>query len=471
MIARFWVVRKRINSTYVPPAGGVETEINLKENSSALRPTLIMQWGEQNASANYFWLSYYNRYYFITETTWLGNNLIEVTGEVDPLATYRSQILERSVYVERAAVGFNKRIPDLTMLPKHGYKLKGTKSQFCPTPSILANDITGQFVVGVIGQKTLGLESDAVSYYCLNLNTMNELRSFLFDEGNYAGVLTDDVVKSFFNPFQYIVSAYYLPDVYLPSSANDTIRFGWFGTDALKGYRLNAKVFGEHVKNWTLNIPRANADGAEFVNFSPYSVYKLYIPFFGTYDISPDVLYNYDQIRLDLTLDIPTGAGFMKVSAIQSGGDRVTLYRFTGQVGSPVQLAQTTIDIMGAVQGTTQAITGAVSAFSNPIGGVTQAFSGVANAATSMIPSKDSIGANGCRAYAKFDNDIDFQLRYMEVTGSDLSTEGRPLGEERVLGGFSGYVKCSDASISINSAFKTEMEMINNFLNGGVYIE
>lgn len=471
MKVKFWTIRKRLNSTYVPPEDVQAIECSFKENCSDLRPTLILQ--GYSPSQNYFWIEILNRYYWVTDIVHLANDYVEVSGEVDPLSTYKNQILTKTVYVERAQNAFNRRIPDLTMLPKHGMHTKGTTVQFCPAPTDIAGEVPGQFILGVIGAGDQTPSGDCVSYYCLSFVSMNQLREYFYNASNYGDVLTDDVVKSFFNPFQYIVTAYYLPDTYLNQGATDSIKYGWFSSNDLKGHLIKSSVYGHQINTWNIAIPRPNENSSEFVNFSPYATYKLYIPFFGSYEIGGDALYPFNYIRLKMTLDIPTGKAFISMHGQSQPieADGVILQRFEGQLGCPVQLAQTTIDILGAAAGAAQAIGSAASSMINPLAGAGGVFHGIANAANSLKPTMDSVSSNGARAYAKFNNFIDFQSQYIEVSSSDLSTEGRPLGEEKLLSELTGYVKCSDASVSISSAFREEEQMINDYLNGGVYIE
>ena len=94
---------KRENSTLIPTAadlqGGTSVSISLKGGCDILNPTFILNSSDIPAGNNYAYVPAFNRYYFITGISAVRNDLVEITGRVDVLGSWKSAIQAASAFV------------------------------------------------------------------------------------------------------------------------------------------------------------------------------------------------------------------------------------------------------------------------------------------------------------------------------------------------------------------------------------
>lgn len=83
------------------------------EQSSVLTPVVIMNYDSTLCTVNYFYLPYYGRYYFITDITVMDGNRMRITGKIDVLMSYATQIKSLQCIVDKQQPAFeNKYIND-----------------------------------------------------------------------------------------------------------------------------------------------------------------------------------------------------------------------------------------------------------------------------------------------------------------------------------------------------------------------
>lgn len=120
-------------------------ECALKANCSVLQPVLIIQ-GEPITNYNYFTMpDFGNRYYFIDSIVTLNQNTLEITGRIDVLMSFQTDILNATGIIERNEKQYIKYITDAkyTVL---NYERIQTK-QF---PNSFPNN--GEFILIVAGR-------------------------------------------------------------------------------------------------------------------------------------------------------------------------------------------------------------------------------------------------------------------------------------------------------------------------------
>lgn len=95
------------NNTLNKSLTSVESNITitLKDDTEIIAPTLILS-NNVNQNFNYFYLSEFNRYYFVTSRTYSQQRYI-VRGKVDPLMSFKSDIEDLSVIANRSSSRFN----------------------------------------------------------------------------------------------------------------------------------------------------------------------------------------------------------------------------------------------------------------------------------------------------------------------------------------------------------------------------
>lgn len=481
MIVQLYKFAKRENSTKRPTTAGKSfTNVQLKDNCSFTNPTIKFNFTGENfhpQDYNYAIISDFQRYYFITDWTYL-NGCWEAALNVDVLASFKNEIANTEAYVIRsastAANNWNGNIVDSfypTTVVKSIIKQSISSDIYQTT---LAN---GCYIVGCInaqGANRVG----AITYYALTNTEMQNLLTYLFSSNIYddSGIseISEGLYKSMFDPFQYIVSCMWFPfpaTALVPSGTSKTkIKVGYWETTA-QGYiaRYIIKEIGFKTMA-PLPVHPQSVNRGNYLNYSPYTVMTLYYPPFGEIPIDTSFrqfgsnTYLYGKIYIDFI----TGVADCYISMtdgydIESTADP---YRFmlmrSAQLGVPLQISQVMSDYISTL---TNGVGAVSSLFSGNISGV---FSNIASAASAAMPKVSSIGANGCLSEI-------IEPPYLVIEFNQVATEnraefGRPLCETRTLGTLAGFTKCGESDHSF-SGTETENNAINNYLEQGFFYE
>lgn len=92
---------------------GPEYNINFKEDSSILRPRIIILDGSSAVyEYNYMYISTFGRYYFIDDIISVANNRWEIHSHVDVLETYKNMILANEAVIKRQEKQYNLYLDD-----------------------------------------------------------------------------------------------------------------------------------------------------------------------------------------------------------------------------------------------------------------------------------------------------------------------------------------------------------------------
>lgn len=100
MIATFYNLSKRQDSTKVPTGSGTDIAVNLKNGADFDNPVFEMS----TDVTGYNYMLWNGHYYFITGRKYLYNNYYEISCTIDALGSYRSDIMSSSQYVMRTSV-------------------------------------------------------------------------------------------------------------------------------------------------------------------------------------------------------------------------------------------------------------------------------------------------------------------------------------------------------------------------------
>ena len=143
--ASFYKFSKRKNSTKQPTGSGTDYSVDLKSGTSLLSPTLLLN-NSGKPDFNYF--SFEGMWYFITDIVSVRNDLWEIYGRVDALATAKTAILNSTQFVSYSSTNGSTWLPD-TRVPL----LKSTTtSRNTVSMAGLFNDV-GFYVLTAVGQE------------------------------------------------------------------------------------------------------------------------------------------------------------------------------------------------------------------------------------------------------------------------------------------------------------------------------
>ena len=85
----------------------------LKNNTSIINPVIIFEGNiQQIADCNYMEIPVFSRFYYITNTEILRNNIFQISGRCDVLMTYKTEILKQKAIIKRQAINGNLYLND-----------------------------------------------------------------------------------------------------------------------------------------------------------------------------------------------------------------------------------------------------------------------------------------------------------------------------------------------------------------------
>lgn len=436
---------KAINSTK-QPTGGRSINVTLKEGCSVLNPIFILH--GYSLADNY--VKWGSRYYYIDDIVILHNEVAEYHCSTDALATFKSDIGSSSQYVLRAATASDPYIQDSLYPAKASVIVENTQLSelgFTATTGL------GTYILGVLSENSSG---SAVSYYSVGPGNFPSLMAKLFDPTYLsASDVSTDLQKELVNPMQYIVSCNWFPFVY-DEGEFATVKFGWWdsGVNAF----LLSSTDRIHSTDQAFNLPvhPQNARGI-YLNDSPYTRHTLHCYTFGSIPLDPSPFVTNHSGHIYIDVDMFTGLGQLY---IENYGSRI--YTQVSQIGVPIQLSQSTANLIGSGIATLEAIGSAAA------GNVLGATHGIISAVSNAMPQVQTQGANGSIvAYTKTPNILS---EFRQITDEDNIQLGRPLCQTKTINTLSGFIACESVDLN-TSASKAEKQEIISYMEGGFFYE
>lgn len=402
-----------------------------------------------------------DRYYFVNKITSVAQGVVDISLEVDTLATYKDELLEQTFYVSRSYSDYDTRVIDKNYpaLPGNG-QFKQTVADWLVAPEA-ENHV---YSLGVIGSKS---GQQGVTYGLISEGNLRQLMNFMFTEENFAPEITDEVVKTFFNPSQYIVGCNYIPFnySYYGQHTAQKIKLGWFDTQLSYSVPQFPVLVLPSVD---VSIPYTISDDVtDFRNFAPYSTYRLLIPFVGYVPINADLLIGNSTLTISGVADIATGQGLIRVVGKETN---IAITELSANMMPPIAIAQSHINY------SVTAGIGAIATFAGKqIGDKAGDFGGalqtVGDGLLATENQVSTIGTQGNTGQMIFNRKIVLQcFRKSLVTRSRLEF-GAPLMKTRKLSNLTGYCEIINAHFRSTQALEPERDAVNSYLEGGFYIE
>lgn len=470
---QFSVTSKRKNSTLIPEMKN-SADCTFKNGCSMLNPTLLLNI-RTDTFPDYTFFKIENRYYRVTDIHSVRNDLFEISGEVDVLATYKSQIGTSSQYILRSAAAFDGSVSD-SFYPTKAQKnfVKARKSTKFIFPE------AGAYVFGIQGLaggdgKTFG----STTYYVMDIyqasNFMNQVFNIENSEYGAASVasvakLPEEVYKSIINPQQYITSCMFLPfeaESVGGSTSVSSIKLGWYNMSA--GARLfdpSFDVLPSISDTFTITKHTQAARGV-YMNNAPYSEYVLSIMPFGEIPLPSDLLLASTQIYYKVIVDVITGQGTLKIYADSDDSGQLLESR-SGQIGVPIAISGGVYDY-SPKEVRTKAFAGMLIQTAQ-MGRASQPFFSYKDGIMDTVqsPTISTSGSNGALDFLEYD--VILYSRFTLVVDDDNTQHGRPLCAVRQINTLGGYTICLKPELSL-AATITEKEEILKYMREGFFYE
>lgn len=452
---------KRKNSTK-RPGTGTNYSCRLKDSCSLTKPVLSFDQGSQNIKANnYCYIPDFNRYYFISEWTY-HNGIWTATCSIDVLATFKDTITNYQGFVERSSTGYNTLINDPYVSGIQDIVNRSHKNL-----PITDYSTDGCFVVRTTGKEYQSSDEfiTGVNTYAMTPDNFKFLCEQMFNtsQTDIAAVITEEAVKAFFNPFQYILSVRWMPfeASTLGVDALTAPTFGWFTGNAVARCisdpytAINAGVLERPTSYYAVDDFRAHSPN--------WTRYTCYLPGVGIVELSPEDVV--DNIYVSAIVDPVTGQITYRLTC--QGIER----QFTGSIGVDVQITQLATNPMGAIGSTLGAIASGFAG--NPIGAVGSAVSAVQNV---LQPTQSVNGSQGSMALLKAINHITLYCEQFGSASIPVDQYGRACYRNTIIGSTwtahnNLFLKLGAASMQPLGAMEAEIVELNNLVNTGFYYE
>lgn len=430
---------KKKNSTKQPSSGS-PIDVTLKDNTSILRPTFKLS--RANVGFNYLYVANFARYYFVNDITWINNDMAEVSCEVDPMASAKSDIIGSSFYIERSSSSYDNNISDSVVIPT----TEIVQSVATAGDTLSGYDASGSFVCRVVGK-------NGSKNYLLNEGTLQNAFSSFFDLGTLDFSSVESALNAIFlsisDPASYIKSIKWFP-FSKATSSSEICYFGYAPTSA-------AVPVISNINDATTPITKPARYYNDWRDYdSRFTSCSVFLPGIGNIDLDP--LHLQGSLNVWYHTDVNTGAG---VAILADGTDIISTHAC--QVGCDVPI--------GGLTGSNM-----ITGLANTIGAAASlnigaTLSGVIETAqTKLQPGQSSVSASGNKKFWTSNPAVKINVTRLGSTGAPGATKGKPKKSVMALSGLSGYVLCSDASIE-TSFTAAEKDMINGYLNSGFYIE
>lgn len=499
---RLYTFNKHMNSTLQPPAALTydEYEVVLKDSCGIMSPVVGLDIGLSSypGARNYAYIPDFSRYYYVKEWYWSESRWWCYLEE-DVLASWRSDIMSQNFYILRSTAAYDDSIED-DMYP---CKAAPTFVKTAPTGGAIWTESlsSGYFVISVICQGS----NTGTEYYVTNMAGLQALNNFLMADASWLQVPSDilsggvspQLLKTLFNPFQYINSITWYPfkPPVVTGSSSNVIKFGWWDTGTLSGsYEKLNTTNAIKTLSFSINLtkhPQAATRGV-WLNRAPYTELQLYCGPFGYVNLDPlDFIYA-ETLVGQVDVDCRTGDAVLSVWGVgPSPGLVVYPSQFHNAVlGVPMQVSQMGVDklsqaenlIAGAADITRDGLKTAaaqtnISMLLNPIAGefetmaqgaqtVSTATHAIADGIRLTFPQMWSKGAQG--STLAFEMAIFLEHTFFWLVDEDFQYNGRPYCQTGTLS--TGFHIVKDGHIRI-AGLEGEAAAIKAYLESGIEIE
>lgn len=473
--ATFYRTAKRHNSTLQPSGSGVSMEVKYKNGCDILAPVFVLSLpGDE--PPDYSMMVCQGRTYFIIGITSLRDNMWEVAAAVDVLATYKSNILQTTAFIlydsEENTEIVDSRLPAIRTAVTQ-------RNMEALDPGIMSAG--GTLAVSVVGQNTTStfLLNDVQLRELVNSTNLSNFLSETFQpiDDQVSGNLLSDVVKSLMSLVKGIKAL--VMRLILGQNLLDCIKSVTWYPWALYGDGRNQEIYLGSMKSGITSAPVVNPietleavtveipwQADDWRRMAPYHNVYLYIPFIGSIHLSNGDIASASSITVLPVINKHTGAFSVQVST--DTGQLLGIYGANTGISIPVGASNITPAqlVNSIMQG--GAAMGAAAA-----GNIGLAASMAVSSLSSLSPTITSIGGGSGGAASGLDLRVHCTTVFHDTNvepNSIAATVGTPTLAQQSLGAKSGYVRTLDASVS-GSMTDTERNMINQLLDGGIYIE
>lgn len=461
-----------------------------KNGCNMLNPTLLLEL-TTNTFPTYTAFKIENRYYNVTDIRSVRQNLFEISGEVDVLATYKDNILATKAYVVYDNTP-NTEIPDNRLPMKTSVSVDKSTVEFpwevTDGKFVLSltggHSSTGTYLVSASELRDLIDDIQDVTDNIFDAAapptapilpaspTLNDIVTYVGQGTIFMGQMILYVIQTLFLPISQIFGTGNLPenireckkipfDIGVAQFLVDPVYLGTFKTKQSL-YQLSSETVYERV---TVSIPwNSSTPQGDYRRRSPYTDIYLYIPYIGMIKLSSENLEN--QTELEITFAVAIRNGDM-VCTVFSGDRKQVIGQYAGNIAVEVPIGFSNISMPQVAQ---SVISGVDSALRQDLGGVGLA---AVRFGESITPNYTSIGGLDGMASTATLQDITCYTVFHDTIAppnTEINTIGAPTMKPKSLANCTHYLQTKSASVE-GAMTADERNKLNRLLDSGIFIE
>lgn len=480
----FGTFSKRINSTKRPGGLGDTRNVKLKDTTSVDHPTFILTGND----FNYNYAKWDDRYYFISDIRSRHDNLIEIDCELDVLATYKDYILGSTQYVSYSNVSGGQWLSDT--------RIAAMKNTITHVDSIGIGGLSkqGTYVLSVVGKDSAacydvtqqnikdilymidtwqndGIQSAQQLIQVASSNDNDAICQTLATIGS-AMINTGFVGNAYSQAPQCIRSCHWVP-MSGPHSGSEMIWLGNFNTHVM-GRRLIMKPVSD---TYSIAIPWHYNDWRRGV----YEDVYLYLPLVGTVQLSASSLTHVNSLGVKYSLSVFDGNISYQITA---GGDVVGVYGGSCLMQVPIGINQATSagEIFNSfLNGMEKTLDAGIKSTISPLSAAAATAGMYYQGARASYDTINTIYSTHASCIGGVGGGVGGELSLdaqcftvchpTNIEPAQMAaTMGVPTMKPLQLSACSGYCQCANAHVDA-PAMAHELDVIDQYLNGGFYIE
>lgn len=484
--------KKKPNSTKQPTSGTTVT-CTLKEATSIENPTFILA-GALSSYSNITAVQWDSRYYFVTDIVSKHNGITEISCSIDRLATFKTDIGSTTAFIERCATGYDGSIRDDRIITTDKTYSYTDLTGGALTPSSLGTGVIALTLANISPSQATGGTSQIV-YFDAAGGTygISQLMNALYDNS-----VISAIEKILNKPYDAILSVRYLPGFTTSDLLTLTTLFSssnilYFGDHAYSGTINTVKTIGTGPWIYTNTFEFSLQNARKYTtynwrNFEPFATWSIFLPFYGNVSIPVQEYLgrpgtNYANLVIKATIDLTTGElVYSRYRKEYSTGTPVSYlmqeYRTTIGVEVPIQggnrdMLSFTSDIVAGVGSVALMVASGGSMAGAVAAGAASGTRAVMDVAQQNISTVGTFNAHGTQIATAENTNIQLTVIGFE-TQTDPSNYaaaiGAPFMKSDTISNHSGYIKCSNAAVSI-AGTQADKDAVNSMLNSGIFYE
>lgn len=488
----------------------------LRDSCNVQSPSITIEMSAQTFYENgwnYVYIEMFKRYYFITSTTIIQKGLWQIDLKEDVLMSFKKDIWYQNGLIARQEYDYNDDVVDSERLVENQFI---TSKVDCGDNLFDISNSTGyKCVVGTaqwvenITFTTIPDYEEFSDYELMSEKPHGNQKYTTKFSTLYMGGLEDEeniqnaIIKGDFetseiynNPSEYVILNQHFPfRLYEWFYTSDNPGFVAVGSTDLKntsGQTFRASfILAPKQRFYIFHIDRYFNN---FMDFSPYTKIKMYIPYVDIIDLPVDLVMN-KTLKVGYMIDVYSSKLFVNIAIIENDEEKLILTT-SGDIGTNQPIGRTNATernrnreiakinrIAGVISGGISSIPQFKESIASPLVNMGK---GIANTIMSTLTgAKIDAITNNQETYSggTISGDVNGmflpQRAFLLITrpkpipidDNYTNVKGKPLGEYRTLSALHGFTIVDDIHLSgFTTATDDEITEIENLLRTGVHL-